>query len=84
MTMKFVQEYIEAKEKENNEFIRYTFYELRVKNNLSQEDTEEFLDVNKDYFENKGYSVYFTADKYKYKNMDMTVQDNELFIAIKD
>ena len=84
MTIEFVTKYIETKEKENNEFIRYTFYELRVKNNLSKEDAEEFLDVNKDYFENKGYRVYTTGDKYIYKNMNMTVQDNELFIAIKD
>lgn len=84
MTMKFVTEYIEKKVNENNEFIRYTFYELRIKNNLSQDDIEEFLDVNKDYFENKGYKVFFTGDKYEYKNETRYVEQNELMIAIKN
>ncbi len=83
MTMKFITEYIEEKLKQNNEFIRYTYYELRVKNNLSSEEVEEFLDVNKDYFENKGYNVYFTGDKYTYKNETKYVEQNELLIAIK-
>ncbi len=83
MTMKFITEYIDKKINENKEFIRYTFYELRVKSNLSAEDTEEFLDVNKDYFENKGYKVYFTGDEYEYNNQIKKVDQNELMIAIK-
>ena len=83
MTMKFVTEYIEKKVNENDKFIRYTFYELRIKNNLSQDDIEEFLDVNKDYFENKGYKVFFTGDKYEYNNETRYVEQNELMIAIK-
>ena len=84
MTMKFVTEYIDKKVNENKEFIRYTFYELRVKNNLSEEEVEDFLDVNKDYFENKDYKVYFTGEKYKYKGEEKQVEQNELMIAIKD
>ena len=84
MTMKFVTEYIDKKVSENQEFIRYTFYELRVKNNLSEEEVEDFLDVNKDYFENKGYKVYFTGDNYEYKGEAKQVEQNELLIAIKN
>lgn len=83
MTMQFVTEYIDKKVDENDSFIRYTFYELRVKNNLSEEDIEEFLDINKDYFENKGYKVYFTGDTYEYNNELKDVGQNELMIAIK-
>lgn len=83
MTMKFITEYIEKKMSENKEFVRYTFYELRVKSNLSADDTEEFLDVNKDYFENKEYKVYFTGDEYEYKGQKRKVDQNELMIAIK-
>lgn len=83
MTMQFVTEYIDKKVDENSEFIRYTFYELRVKNDLSEEDIEEFLDINKDYFENKGYKVYFTGDTYEYNNENKVVEQNELMIAIK-
>ena len=83
MTMQFVTEYIDKKVEENSEFIRYTFYELKVKNNLSEEDIEEFLDINKDYFENKGYKVYFTGDTYNYNNEERKVEQNELMIVIK-
>ena len=86
MTDKFVINYINKKiqESKDENFIRYTFYELRVKNNLSEEDLDTFFRINKDYFENKGYNVYFTGAKFKYKDADMIVQDNELMIAVKE
>ena len=45
MTTEFVTNYIDKKLNENDNFIRYTFYELRVKNNLSEEEVDEFLDL---------------------------------------
>ena len=62
MTDMFVIKYIDNKlrEVENPNFIRYTFYELRIKNNLTEEEVDRFLKINKDYFENKGYEVFFT------------------------
>lgn len=84
MTMQFVTDYIDKKLKENPNYIRYIFYELRVKNNLSEDEVDEFLRINKNYFENKDYSVYFTGAKFEYSNAKRTVQDNELMIAIKE
>ncbi len=84
MTTKFVTEYIDKKINENENFIRYTFYELRVKNNLSEEEVDEFLRINRDYFENKGYKVYFTNARFNYQNANRMVQPNELMIAIKE
>lgn len=81
---RFTINYIEEKEKENSNYIRYSFYELRVKNNLSEKEIDEFLRINKDYFENKGYKVYFTGAKFVYNDANMTVQSNELMIAIKE
>ena len=85
MTDAFVIDYINIKLKESKDenYIRYTFYELRVKNNLSEKDIDRFLEINKNYFENKGYNVYFTGAKFTYKEANMTVQPNELMIAIK-
>ena len=37
MNLQFVNDYIERKLAENENYIRYTFYELRIKNNLSEE-----------------------------------------------
>ena len=80
----FALNYISTKLKENYKFIRYTFYELRIKNNLSEEEVDEFLKINKSYLEEKGYNVYFTGAKFVYENANRTVQDNELMIAIKE
>lgn len=81
----FIISYICKKERESKDknFIRYTFYELRVKNNLSEKEVDEFLRVSRDYYQNNGYDVYFTGAKYEYKNANMLVQDNELMIAVK-
>jgi len=86
MTDAFVINYINTKLKNSRDenFIKYTFYELRVKNNLSEDDVDNFLKINRDYFENKGYNVYFTGARFKYKNANMTVQPNELMIAIRE
>lgn len=85
MTDSFVINYINNKLAETSDinYIRYTFYELRVKNNLSEKDLDKFLEINKNYFENKGYSVYFTGARFTYKNANITVQPNEIMIAVK-
>lgn len=72
------------KKKESPNYIRYTFYELRVKYNLSEEDADRFLFLIRIKLENEGYNVYFTGAKFEYNNSRMIVQDNELMIAIKD
>ena len=86
MTDSFVIKYINNKLAQTSEinYIRYTFYELRVKNNLSENDLDKFLEINKNYFENKGYNVYFTGARFTYKNANITVQPNEIMIAVKE
>lgn len=84
MTQQFVTEYINQKILENENYIRYTFYELKVKNNLSDNELQIFLEMNKNYFENKGYRVYFTGSKFVYQNCNRIVESNELMIAIKE
>ena len=67
MTQQFVTDYINKKIQENEDYIRYTFYELKVTNNLTDEELQIFLEMNKNYFENKGYKVYFTGAINLYK-----------------
>ena len=50
----------------------------------SVEEVDEFLRINRDYFENKGYKVYFTNARFNYQNANRMVQPNELMIAIKE
>ncbi len=84
MTGEFVMNYIDKKLEEDEHCVIYTFYELRIKNNLSEEDVANFLIINKDFFENKGYKVFFTGDKYEYKHNIRVVQSNELMVAVKE
>lgn len=42
MDLQFVDNYINKKLEENENYIRYTFYELRIKNNLSEEEVDKF------------------------------------------
>ena len=83
MTMKDVADYFDKKLEENENFIRITFYEIRIKYNLTQDEMETFLELAKNKFENMGYNVYFTGGEYEYKNTRMIVKPNELMIAIK-
>lgn len=84
MNMQFVNDYIQKKLLENENYIRYTFYELRIKNNLSEDEVDKFLELNKNYLEKKGFQVFFTGAKFTYENANRTVQPNELMIAIKE
>ena len=81
--MKQVTEYLDRKIELNENFIKITFYELRVKLNLTQEETNKILELAKTRLENLHYKVYFTNEKFVYQNMVLTVKQNELMIAIK-
>ena len=84
MNMQFVNDYIQKKLLENENYIRYTIYELRIKSNLSEDEVDKFLELNKNYLEKKGFQVFFTGAKFTYENANRTVQPNELMIAIKE
>lgn len=77
---------ITLKDKLNKDsyFIRYTFYELRAKLNLSEVELYHFLRLIKIKLENLGYKVYFTGDKYIFNETNKQVKENELLIAIKE
>ncbi|MCI8641801.1 MAG: hypothetical protein HFJ59_08085 [Clostridia bacterium] len=84
MTMQEFVDYLDKKIEQNENFIRITFYEIRVKYGLTESETNTLLELAKNKFENMGYSVYFTDAKYTYQNARMTVQPNELMIAVKE
>ena len=54
---------LEEKMMKNTEFIRYSFYELRVKYNLSEQDTDRFLELIRLKLQNEIYKVYFTGTR---------------------
>lgn len=74
------------KEKINNnaDYIRYSYYELKVKYNLSEQEIDKFLEFTRTKLQNENYSVYFTGSKFVYNNANITVQPNEFMIAVKN
>ncbi len=84
MTLKFVSDYIDQKLKQNSEYVVFTFYELRIKSNLSEDETDQFLALAKNKFENMKYQVFFTGAQYEYNGYRRKVEDNELMIAIPE
>lgn len=75
---------LNEKLKQSSSYIKYTFYELRVKYNLQENDTDRFLKLIRTKLENHNYKVYFTGARYEYKGGFQNVQVNELMIAVKE
>ncbi len=83
MTLEFVDNYLNSKLAQNKEIIRFSFYEVRMKLNLSEEDSILFLQLIAQKLMNTGYLVYKTGEEYTYNGQKYTIQDNELLVAIK-
>lgn len=84
MTLKFIDDYINSKLSENEEIVRFSYYELKVKNNLNEEDIKMFLNLAKNKFENMNYNVFFINDQYTYQGETKKVEQNEFMVAIKN
>lgn len=83
MPLQFITEFIDQKIDKDPNFLTFTFYEIRIKLNLSEKETDEFLRLSRTRLENLNYQVYFTGAKYTYDNKEKIVEDNELLVAIK-
>lgn len=82
-SFKFVENFINEKIKENPQIIIYTFYELKVKLNMSDNGVERFLKCSKIILEDLGYQLFYTGHVYQIGNEERIVQSNELMIAVK-
>ena len=79
----FIINFINKKESKNKNYIEYSYYELKVKANLSEEQIDEVLRVSRDYFENKNYNVYFTNAEFEYNGQKRKVETNNYMVVIK-
>ena len=84
MTLEFITNFINKKICENQEILTFTFYELRVKSNLSEQETQRFLELAQIRLKNLGYSTYTTGEQFVYENTTKSVKENELMVAIKN
>lgn len=83
MTLKELDNYINKKIFESEDFLIFSYYELRVKNNLKNDEVDRFLELAKTKLENSNYRIYRTGEKYIYAGSTGTVEDNILMVAVK-
>lgn len=79
-----IEKTLYEKIEQNDEFIRYSFYEVNVKYGLNKNEKSLFLNLLKTKLVNNRYKVYLEGQRFKYNNANMLVQDNETLIAIKE
>ncbi len=84
MNLKEIGDNIDKKISKNSEFIKYSFYELRILLNLSEEEMYSFISLANTRLKNLGYNTYRTGQKYFYNYKEQIVKDNELLVAIKN
>ena len=83
MNLQEIDLYVENKLKQNRNCVIFTFYELRVKLNLSSEQMYNFLHLVSTKLENNNYQIYRTGQEYFYREK-LRVEDNQLLVAIKE
>ena len=84
MSLQQIDLYLNNKLKENNNYIVFTFYELRVKLNLTSEETLNLLHLVATKLENNNYKIYRTGQNYIYEGKKYKVEENQLLVAIKE
>lgn len=92
MTQKQIISVIETtlKEKIINDpnYIRYTFYEVNIKYpneyGIEKQDLGMFLQLLRTKLKNNNYHVYTEGQKFEYKDANITVQSNEVLVAVKE
>ena len=84
MDVNFVGKIIDEKQEQNDKYIVFSFFELRIKYNLTEEQISKFLKLSKNRLENTKYKVFFTGEEFTYQGQTNKVKDNELMIAIRE
>ena len=78
-----ITEYLDNKIEQNSKKLIFTFYELRVKMDLTPPTVEKFLRLSETRLINLGYQTYRPGEVYEYGGQKETVKENELLIAVK-
>ena len=82
--MKLIDQLISTKLTADENYLRFSFYEVRVKGKVEESEEKRFLELAKTKLNNMGYNVYLENDEFIYNDANMRVQPNELLIAIKE
>jgi hypothetical protein len=83
MTLEMLNDIIESKINQNENFIIFTFYELMVKHDVHKDESGTVIDLIKQKLINYNYDVYTTGESYTLNSVTYTVPINISLIAIK-
>ena len=79
-----ITEFIDNKIEKDSSKVVIGFYELKVKQNLTDEQVLKTLYLISTRLMNLGYKVYKTDEKYTYNEKEYVVQSNQLLVGIKE
>lgn len=79
-----ITEYLDNKIEENSKKVVFTFYELRIKMDLTEPTIEKFLRLSETRLINLGYRTYRPGEVYGFEGETQEVKENELLVAVKE
>lgn len=79
---KFVENFVNVKITKNNDIVKFSYFEIKIKMNMDEEDIDRFLKCSKIILEDQGYHVYQLGEKYNFEGEQRKVEDNEFLVAI--
>ena len=79
---KFVENFVNVKITKNNDIVKFSYFEIKIKMNMDEEDIDRFLKCSKIILEDQGYQVYLLGEKYYFEGEQRKVEDNEFLVAI--
>lgn len=91
MTQRQIDNVIETtlieKKINNQNYIRYSFYEINVKYpkeyGIEKQDLGMFLQQLRKRLKEENYHIYTEGQRFEYNDAKITVQSNEVLVAIK-
>ena len=79
---KFVENFVNVKITKNNDIVKFSYFQIKIKMNMDEEDIDRFLKCSKIILEDQGYQVYQLGEKYNFEGEQRKVEDNEFLVAI--
>ena len=81
--IELIETTLNEKMKKNENYVRYSYFEVNVRYKLSEKDKKIFLELLINKLENNNYRIYREGQRFNYNGATMLVQSNEELIAIK-
>lgn len=79
---KFVENFVNVKIAKNSDIVKFSYFEIKIKMNMDEEDIDRFLKCSKIILEDQGYQVYHLGENYNFNGEQRKVEDNEFLVAI--